>query len=151
MDIAVTVKKNCVCSEITKARYLRKLSGPFLDRIDLFSHVPRLTTNELHLLIPSDSSIQLLAETERAQAVQFQRQSTTNARLKVALRTYAEDLLIERSASSTLTKIRQQLHLSPRGYVRLLKVSRTIADLDQSTEVTLHHCEEAISYRQLSA
>ncbi|MBP7056872.1 YifB family Mg chelatase-like AAA ATPase [Candidatus Gracilibacteria bacterium] len=144
-------EKNCVCSEITKARYLRKLSGPFLDRIDLFSHVPRLTTNELHLLIPSDSSIQLLAETERAQAVQFQRQSTTNARLKVALRTYAEDLLIERSASSTLTKIRQQLHLSPRGYVRLLKVSRTIADLDQSTEVTLHHCEEAISYRQLSA
>lgn len=143
-------EKICLCSEVTKARYLRRLSGPFLDRIDLFSHVPRLTTSELHSLSSSDSSIQLLTLTEKAQALQFQRQATTNTQLKVALRTYADDLLVEKSVTPTLTKIRQQLHLSPRGYVRLLKVSRTIADLAQSEKVTLQHCEEAISYRQIS-
>ncbi len=147
-------ERACRCGAYDIIRYQKKLSGPLLDRIDLGLTVPRLSVSEL-LDPPSLSSTtetsRLLNQVLAARARQHERFSSfsrplfTNAELTsrecdelIKLNALSEDF-VKKAISRSL--------LSPRGYYRLLKVSRTIADLENSASVTAAHLKEAFSYR----
>jgi len=129
-------------------RYLSKLSGPFLDRFDLSLEIPlpppgllRQTDNR------SEPGEAVRARVLAAQAIQYQRQQTLNARLEsAAIRDYCQ--LVPEDADwleETLT----QLGLSIRAWQRLLKVARTIADLEESETIRREHLQEALGYRAI--
>src|SRR3990172_1247617 len=139
----------CTCSSFAKDRYHRKLSGPILDRIDLFSYVPRLPLKKLwQKASVAESSSQIKTLVSKAHELQIKRQGKTNANLKLTLNTASEILQISKEALELMTTITEAMQLSPRGLVRLLKVSRTIADLDGKKVVLSLHLKEAINFRQ---
>ncbi len=129
-------------------RYLSKLSGPFLDRFDLSLEIPlpppgllRQTDNS------SETSETVRARVLAAQAIQYQRQQMLNARLEsAAIRDYCR-LLPE--DADWLEETLAQLGLSIRAWQRLLKVARTIADLEESETIRREHLQEALGYRAI--
>lgn len=145
----------CRCSPDTRARYLSRLSGPLLDRIDLHVSVPALSIDELarRSASPGPTSTSVRQRVEAARNRQRQRKTNNlvraslNSQLsldeleRVALPDTAGKLLLERAA--------ERLGLSARGYVRVLRVARTLADLDASELVLTEHVGEAIGYRSL--
>lgn len=138
---------NCRDTPDQIARYRAKLSGPILDRIDVHLHVPRVKYQELKESSPGSNSETLRGQVVVARERQLARQGKTNAWLsateieKIANRSGAAETLLE----NAMTK----LGLTARGYHRLLKVARTIADLGASEQIAAEHMAEAISYRQL--
>jgi len=127
----------------------RQISGPILDRIDLFSYVPRLPLKKLwQKASVAESSSQIKTLVSKAHELQIKRQGKTNANLKLTLNTASEILQISKEALELMTTITEAMQLSPRGLVRLLKVSRTIADLDGKKVVLSLHLKEAINFRQ---
>lgn len=139
---------NCHCSALMKSKYHSKLSGPILDRIDLFSYVPRLPPQQLWQTSGDESSATLQTRVVKAHQKQLHRQGKQNSALRLTLRNACEQLLVSTEAQNVLQNMKQIVQLSPRAWVRLLKVSRTIADLDDCVEVNIDHCKEALNYRQ---
>lgn len=138
---------HCRCSALVKAKYLSKLSGPILDRIDLFSYVPRIPYQQLWQNSTTESSAQLRKQIVTAHDIQIIRQGKSNAALRLTLNNVFSSLVIHNETQTVLQSMKQILHLSPRAWVRLLKVSRTIADLDNCNSVGIEHCKEALNYR----
>lgn len=148
-------------------RYLNKISGPLLDRIDLQVHVPRVdiskalgtNTNTSHKLDSSvilsetlpkklpkaSNSAQVKALVSKAQHLQFNRQGCLNAGL--TNKGLTEFAVLSSSNLHFITNAIDTLGLSMRAFHRTLKVARTIADLDSSTDIQKHHIGEALSYR----
>ena len=134
------------------AQYTGRLSGPLLDRIDLQIEVPAVTAADLILPAPSEGSEQVAARVARARRAQVARyaaiglpQVTTNAAAPAKV---IED--IARPDGPALALVREaadRLQLSARGYHRVLKLARTIADLDGATTLGRVHFAEALSYR----
>ena len=142
--------RSCVCPPLSLLRYQKKLSGPLLDRIDLFLEVPKLPTHDLTDQLEAETSESIRNRVEQARHIQRQRLLETN------LQTNAEMTSEQVRKRITLTKEAQLLlkhaidryQLSGRSYFRLLKVGQTIADLANSQEVQAEHIAEALSYRQ---
>ena len=140
----------CARAPRCAADYQSKLSGPLLDRIDLHIEVPALSAADLSLPPPAESSAQVAARVAAARARQTERYRGT------AIRTNAEadgDALTAHSTPDAdgqrlLTQAAETLRLSARGYTRVLRVSRTIADLAGSDGVARIHVAEALSYRR---
>jgi len=146
--------KPCVCSESTVSRYQRRISGPLLDRIDIFVEVPRIDYEKLASLAPAESSSQVRERVDRARNLQTQRfagrPAQCNAEMSPAdVRDFCQADLDE-SARSFLKLATTQLSLSARAFHRILKVARTIADLEGSPRLTTAHVAEAVQYRQRS-
>ncbi len=142
-------KRRCVCTELQITRYLSKLSGPLLDRIDLHVHVSCVDYDELkHKTGHSVSSAQLREGVERAQNIQQERNGgITNAALSS---TAIEELCrLSADAEAILKKAFEKLNLSMRGYHKIIKIARTIADLEGSAIIERVHIQEAITYRSL--
>jgi magnesium chelatase family protein len=142
------LEKNCRCSPDQIRRYKDKISGPLLDRIDMHVAVNRLPG---HVLInPSakqESSQAVKARVSTARAQQLDRQGVFNASLTSRhLEQYCQ---LGQAQAQLLEAACKQLQLSPRAYHRILKVARTIADLDHSARISCRHLQEAINYRQL--
>lgn len=142
-------KKPCRCSPLDVRRYRRRISGPFLDRIDIFVEVPRLTKEELMGKPMGESSQSVRARVERARQIQSERfrgqRIFSNAQMGVReVRLYCP---LEQNAQQLLERAIDHLNLSARGYHRVLKVARTIADLEQSEIIKAAHIAEAIQYR----
>ncbi len=142
-------EKTCRCTAYEVIRYQKKLSGPMLDRIDLQIKVPRIKVAELRerkSLSPTSPSIKL--EVERVREVQANRfgglKIRTNA--EMSSRQTEEYVDLEPTAENFL-KTFDKTRLSPRGYYRLLKTARTIADLEEKGRVAAEHLAEAFSYR----
>lgn len=138
--------KACKCSKETIARYQNKISGPFLDRIDLTVDVPSLTAEELSQQTTGESSHTVLQRVKKARKKQIERQNKINALLTTKeLEGIAQ---INSSAKETLAKLIDKLSLSARGYHRLMRVGRTIADLEGSPEVLKEHILRAVAFRR---
>ncbi len=136
----------CRCTPDQVARYRGRLSGPFLDRIDLLIDVPALSAEELQSRTPGESSAAVRARVLQARQRQEQRQGKHNALLssqEVDQYSYPDAAGLQ-----LLQKAMARLNLSARAYHRILRVARTIADLEQQTTITASHIAEAIMYRR---
>jgi len=141
----------CVCLPHQVQRYWRKLSGPLLDRIDIQLEVPRLKTEELSSLPAGESSAQIRKRVRRAREVQVGRfkgkRVFSNAHMTP--RQIKEHCPLEKQAEAILKSAIVHLKLSARAYDKVLKVSRTIADLEGSDLILGRHVAEATQYRSL--
>lgn len=143
--------KECVCSPNQIERYWNKLSGPLLDRIDLHLEVPRLSNDELLNNKPTESSKNIRERVVKARKIQQERYKSSkifsNSEMQPKdLRKYCK---LDEISTQLLKKAISQLGLSARAYDRILKVARTIADLDSSENIKPQHIAEAIQYRSL--
>jgi magnesium chelatase family protein len=147
------LQKECTCSPMQRQRYKERISGPLLDRIDLRITVPRLPPDDLLKVAASESSEAVRARVSEARTIAMKRQNTSNAYLiGQALRKH---VALTAAAESFTQLVSKQLALSGRGFDRLLRVARTIADLEMVTSsngnaVTDAHLAEAVSYREKS-
>lgn len=140
-------KHECRCSTTQIERYRNRLSGPLLDRIDIHIDAPALTITELRSTQPSESSASIRERIIAARAVQSKRAQTHNARMShKQIRTFCT---ITKAQGDLLQQAMEQLSLSARAYDRILKVARTIADLDNAATIQDQHLMEAIQYRTL--
>jgi len=137
------------------AEYQTRLSGPLLDRIDLNIEVPAVTAADLILPPPAEGSKEVAARVARARAIQAERYAAFNL-TGLHTNAAAPSAVLEevtRPDSSGLTLLRgaaDSMRLSARGYHRVLRVARTLADLDGAEKVGRVHLAEALSYRALS-
>jgi magnesium chelatase family protein len=141
----------CLCTPPMMQRYISKISGPLLDRIDIHIEVPAVQYRELRSAAASEGSAEIRARVLAARQRQQQRFTTdrifTNAQMNTRqIRTYCE---LSAEAERLLERAMQQQGLSARAHDRILKVARTIADLDAQSDITVGHIAEAIQYRTL--
>ncbi len=145
-------EKKCVCSPGIVQKYLGRISGPLLDRIDIHIEVVPVPFNKLSELKASDSSVVIRERVVKARQIQNERYSKyddvyCNAQMTPKMQhKYAEP---DEAGRQILKMAMEKLGLSARAYDRILKVSRTIADLDESENIQSHHIAEAIQYRSL--
>ena len=133
-------------------KYLNKISGPLLDRIDLHLEVPAMKHEQLLSEEPGESSATIQKRVERAREVQRQRfgpGSAIHANAQMGPRELRKRVPLDRDAKGLLSSAMTDLALSARALDRILKVGRTIADLAESEQVLLDHLAEAIQYRTL--
>lgn len=130
-------------------KYLNRVSGPFLDRIDLQVDVPRLSKQDMQLARnqASDTSDVVREQVMEAMAVQYERAGKLNAELNSA--EVRQFCVLQESDQQFLDTVLEKLRLSIRTHQRLLKVSRTIADLAGEEDIQRHHLSEALGYRAL--
>ncbi|MFO7807538.1 MAG: YifB family Mg chelatase-like AAA ATPase [Candidatus Moraniibacteriota bacterium] len=142
-------EKFCTCTPAQISRYKRKLSGPILDRIDLHIEVPRLKFEKLSNDQFSEESKNVKERVVQAREIQskrFKKHSIfTNSEMNTKF--IREFCQIGEEEKQLLKSAINQMNLSPRAYHRLLKISRTIADLDNQPQINTNHLAEAIQYR----
>ncbi len=136
----------CRCTPDQIARYRGKLSGPFLDRIDLHIDVPALTEDELLKASVSEHSQAIQARVEKARAKQMRRQGKANHLLSNP--EIERHCAINEAGASLLKTAMARLNLSARAYHRILKVGRSICDLTDQPHIQAAHLAEAIQYRR---
>ena len=141
-------KGKCRCTPDQIARYRGKLSGPFLDRIDLVIEVPALLAESLAGKADGESSAVVRARVEQAQNRQHARQQKPNARLST--KEVDTGCQPDAAGNKLLQQATAQLDLSARAWHRILKVARTIADLAASDDIRATHVAEAIQYRRFA-
>lgn len=140
----------CRCSPVQRERYCKKLSGPLLDRIDLYLSVPRLASHEFQHKPNTESSASVLKRVERTRKIQQQRfkQSQSHCNGRMQPHEVKQFCTLSPSTRRLLQSASEKLKLSGRGYIRTLKLARTIADLEQSSEIQSLHIAEALQYRE---
>ena len=146
----------CKCSSLDIERYKRKLSGPIMDRIDLQIHVPRLTPEELLSFtnkgrLPESSAV-IRERVIKARKIQYERWQEYNlvCNAEIPEKLIKKCLILSDDVRNYLADMAAKLNLSGRGLSRVLKVSRTIADLAGEKEISKKHLAEALMYRQNS-
>ncbi len=143
-------EKQCTCSDFMVNRYLAKLSGPLLDRIDLQINVPRLTAKELlNIDENAESSFEIRKRVIKARQIQAERYKNdnilTNSELTSELvKKYCR---IDGASKEIFKSAIVKFGLSGRRYDRILKIARTIADLDNSSEIEQTHLMQALQYK----
>ena len=143
---------HCFCTPGQISRYLSKISGPLLDRIDLHVEVPVVPFKQLSQMQPGESSAAIRERVIKARQIQEQRYKNhkgvyCNAQMtERMLHEFAEP---DSASLDMLRTAMERLSLSARAYSRILKVARTIADLEGSERIQSHHIAEAIGYRSL--
>lgn len=144
--------KQCSCTPIAIQRYMNKISGPLLDRIDIQVEVPAVNFKELSSEATGESSAQIRARVRKAREIQTRRFAPyshlfCNADMQSKeIRKFCQ---LDDRGKEILKKAMDRLGLSARAYDRILKVARTIADLDGSEKIEKPHLAEAIQYRSL--
>jgi magnesium chelatase family protein len=143
--------RECSCTPPMMQRYIAKISGPLLDRIDIHIEVPAVKYRELRSGAANEGSAEIRARVLAARQRQHQRFASdrifTNAQMHTRqIRTYCE---LSPEAERLLERAMQQQGLSARAHDRILKVARTIADLDAEPCISVGHVAEAIQYRTL--
>jgi len=145
------LRHECICSPIQIARYLAKISGPLLDRIDLQVEVPALTPEEIGSTAVGEASAVIRERVEAARQIQRERfrRSNIQCNAEMAPRHMRKFCELGPSSRRLLEHAVARLGLSARGYDRLLKVARTIADLGGCERLNSAHVAEAVHYRAM--
>jgi len=145
-------EKKCVCSPGVVQKYLSKISGPLLDRIDLHIEVVPVPFNKLAEAPPSESSVDVRERVIKARDIQnerFKENDSIHCNAQMSSRLLSKYAMPDEAGMQILKTAMEKLDLSARAYDRILKVSRTIADLEQSDTILSHHIAEAVQYRSL--
>jgi len=141
--------RHCTCSPSLVSRYQRRISGPFIDRVDIFVEVPHIDYEKLTDDRSGERSETVQARVTAARSRQLKRfeetRLTSNSEMTPAeIREFCH---VEDSAQSLLQAAMKQLYLSARAFHRILKLALTIADLENSDVIKAHHVAEAVQYR----
>lgn len=146
----------CRCNPREIQQYRSRISGPLLDRIDIHVNAPALSLDELRQKSPGESSFNMRQRVQNARSRQAQRFDHTSltpnaiyANSQMLPRHIRDFCHLDNSLEDVLQRAMQRLKLSARAYDRILKVARTIADLDNSPQILKSHLNEAIHYRSL--
>lgn len=143
--------RKCKCSPTQISNYINKISGPFLDRMDLNVEMSNIKYDEMTSKATGERSADIKKRVNAARAVQRERYAQlpihSNAQLNAT--TLKKYVSVGKEAQKFLKDVFEKLKLSPRSYVRILMVSRTIADLAGNKDILLEHIAEAVQYRTL--
>jgi len=141
----------CTCSAGDIAKYLKKLSGPLMDRIDLKIDVDRVTYYDLKSESREETSSEVRERVNRARQIQNERFRGTkvHCNAKMNNKMIKEYCVLDADGEKLIESAYDKYNLSARGYNRILKVARTIADLDGSENILVGHVAEAIAYRSI--
>lgn len=146
--------RECICSQAQIVRYQQKISGPLLDRIDMIINIEKVKTEEL--IQPSgvleESSEEIRKRVEQAREIQRQRFKNWNIKTNSSMniKQIQEICILDKPSQQLLSQAVNKMNLSARAYNRILKISRTIADLSNSTDINITHIAEALQYREKS-
>ena len=141
----------CTCSPSQIQKYLKKISGPLLDRIDLKINVERVKFLELASHTEEESSEEIKKRVDQARKIQQERFAGTKVRTnaKMTSKMINEFCKLDSESEELMKLAFDKYHISARGYTRILKVARTIADLDGSKDIKINHITEALAYRNI--
>lgn len=141
----------CCCSEQQVLRYLSKISGPLLDRIDLCIELSQMKYEELHHKSENESSMKIQERVIRAHNIQAKRYQGTDIFFNSNLtgNQISKHCKLMPEVETYAQKIFGKMDLSARVYHRILKVARTIADLEECSEIQMHHISEAVCYKTI--
>lgn len=145
-------EKECICGTALVQRYLSKISGPLLDRIDLHVEVTPIEFNELTSSRKSESSKQIRQRVMQARTMQahrFQQNPHVHCNAQMSSKAVRDLCIISDTGNQLLKTAMERLNLSARAYDRILKVARTIADMENSETIENQHLAEAIQFRSL--
>lgn len=145
-------EKECVCAPGVVQKYLNKISGPLLDRIDLHVEVTPVSFDEMtakRVAEPSEQIRERVIKSREIQTKRFEKQENVHSNAMMPSQMVKEICEINEAGKVLLKSAMEKLGLSARAYDRILKVSRTIADLTDSDEIKIEHLAEAIQYRSL--
>jgi len=147
-------KKQCRCHPTQIQRYLSKISGPLLDRIDIHLEVPALKSTDLLSLPKSETSADIKKRTSQARNIQHNRFQTkkntiTVANAQMGQKDIKQFCTLTKESQSLLKRAIEELGLSARAYDKILKIARTIADIEKEETILSEHIAEAIQYRSL--
>jgi magnesium chelatase family protein len=145
-------ERECTCAPGTVQKYLNKISGPLLDRIDLHVEVTPVPYNELSGTKSQENSTNIRERVMKAREVQAERyknQPGIYCNAQISSKMLREVCAITSAGNNLLQKAMEKLNLSARAYDRILKVARTIADLSGTADIKNEHLAEAIQYRSL--
>ena len=145
-------EKACGCHPTSVQRYLQRVSGPLLDRIDMHIEVSPVKYTELNQSAAAESSLQIrlrILAARKVQQARYAQQTGTYANAHMSRREVEQHCKLSTDAQSILQNAMKKLGLSARAYERILKVARTIADLEASQDISTAHLSEAIQYRNL--
>jgi magnesium chelatase family protein len=144
-------RRDCHCTVPQIERYMSKISGPLLDRIDIHIEVPAVPFRELSGTTPGTSSADMRQTVVAARAVQQKRFAGTNTRLngQMTHRQIRSHCQLDDAGMNLLRATMTELGLSARAHDKILRLARTIADLDASDRIAPSHVSEAINYRML--
>jgi magnesium chelatase family protein len=144
------LKRECRCSPVQVQRYRQRISGPLLDRIDLHIEVPAVEYRDVASERSEENSAAIRERISRARARQqerFRKDAKTNCNARMTTRHLKEHCKLNSDSHELIRVAMSELNLSARAYDRILKVSRTIADLNGAEEIAPEHVSEAIQYR----
>lgn len=144
-------EKRCTCKENQIQRYINKISGPLLDRIDIHIEVEDVNYQKLENDSPSETSTTIRNRVNNARNIQIHRYKEHNifSNSELTPKLISKYCKLSSNNKKILKTAFNKLGLSARAYSRILKVARTIADLDNSPNIQSHHLAEAIQYRSL--
>lgn len=142
-------QKACICTPMQISKYQQRISGPLMDRIDLAVEVPRVDFDKLTSKQASQSSEEIRKIVQNARDIQRKRYLSRKINKNSQLRSSEIEMFcaLTDNGLEIMRRAVQSLHLSARAYTRVLKVARTIADLDEKSDIAITHLAEALQYR----
>jgi magnesium chelatase family protein len=144
------LKRECRCGPLQVQRYRQRISGPLLDRIDLHIEVPAIEYRDVASERAEENSAAIRGRIVRSRQLQqerFRDDAKVNCNARMATRHLKQHCKLNQDSQELIRVAMNELHLSARAYDRILKVSRTIADLDDKSGISPEHVSEAIQYR----
>ncbi len=144
-------KAHCSCTKPQILNYQKKLSGPLLDRFDIFMDVPRTKMEDIFVASRSSEEIKMSLQIKSAHLFQKERFSVTANIYKnsdMTLDEIKKFCTLDNETKKTLKSASEKMHLSNRGYLKTIKIARTIADLESSSEIKQNHIAEALQFRK---
>ncbi|HSX19366.1 MAG TPA: ATP-binding protein, partial [Candidatus Saccharimonadales bacterium] len=141
--------RNCTCSPSAITRYQKRISGPILDRIDIHLSVPAVKVEKLTKQENSEQSSKIQARVQKARNIQQKRFAKTNIKsnAEMSSKQMKQYCNLDEQSIVLLKQAITKLNLSARSFHRVVKISRTIADLEGSVKIKTNHVAEALQYR----